>query len=45
MSDERVCVWPNGDWCYEGVLEEYLTWHSDDFQYIPAQFFFMDNEI
>lgn len=43
-TDERVCVWPDGDWCYECDLSE-MGHKSDDFQYMPAQFFFIDNEI
>ena len=41
---ERVCCWPDGDWCYEADLEEHLEFKSDDFQYIPSQFFFIDEE-
>ena len=28
-----ICEWPDGTWCYREDLEEYLTWHSDDFMY------------
>jgi hypothetical protein len=44
VADERVCVWSDGDWCYECDLDE-MSHKSDDFQYIPAQYFFIDNEI
>ena len=35
---ERICLWPNGDFCYEDELEENLVYRSDDFQYVPLQF-------
>lgn len=28
----RVYQWPDGTWCDEEDLEEYLTFMSDDFQ-------------
>lgn len=33
MSEEQEIVlrWPDGTWCWEEDLEEYLTWMSDDF--------------
>lgn len=29
-----ICVWPDDTWCYLEDLEEYLTWHSDDYLYL-----------
>lgn len=26
-----ICIWPNGDYCYEEELEEYLETRSDDY--------------
>lgn len=33
---EYICVWPNGDWCYESDLEEWLMYHSDDYELIDT---------
>lgn len=30
--DDRICVWPNGIWCYYDELEELLVWNSDDYE-------------
>lgn len=30
--DDRICVWPDGTWCYYGELEGYLAWMSDDYE-------------
>ena len=32
-SNERVCVWPDGEWCYESELEE-MSHRSDDYTVI-----------
>lgn len=29
-----IYQWPDGTWCYEEDLEEYLTWMSDDYEII-----------
>lgn len=39
-SDEEVCVWPDGTWCYFDNLEEFLGFMSDDFYTLPADEFF-----
>lgn len=38
-----LCVWPNGDFCYEADLEDYLQDHSDDYYY-RVLLYPMDNE-
>jgi len=44
MDYESVCVWPDGEWCYECELDE-MAHKSDDYEIIPAQYFFNDKEI
>lgn len=31
---KRICLWPDGTWCWYEEREEYLTWKSDDFEVI-----------
>ncbi len=28
----RVCEWPDGTWCDEEDVEDYLKWMSDDYR-------------
>lgn len=44
IDEDRVCVWPDDTWCYEDDLPE-MGHMSDDYQIIPAQFFFVDNVV
>jgi len=37
-----ICVWPDGSYCYEQDLEEYLQDHSDDYVRVPL--YSVDNE-
>ena len=31
MKDLKICVWPDGEWCFEEDLEEALRNKSDDY--------------
>ena len=31
MSGEKICVWPDGDWCYLSELSE-MSHKSDDYE-------------
>lgn len=31
-EEDRVCVWPNGSYCFRDELDEYLTFMSDDYE-------------
>lgn len=28
---DKVCIWPDGTWCYLDEVEGYLQWMSDDY--------------
>lgn len=34
MQVDDIALWPNGDWCWGNDLDEYLTFHSDDYEII-----------
>jgi hypothetical protein len=34
FDEGNYAKWPNGDWCEVSELEEYLTWHSDDYEIV-----------
>ena len=34
VDNEDICLWADGTWCYAEVVEEYLTFMSDDFERI-----------
>lgn len=36
IQSDDVCLWPDGSWCFHGDLSEYESWHSDDYQVVPA---------
>lgn len=38
-TEESRCVWPDGTWCYECDLEEYLTFNSDDYTIVSDKDF------
>lgn len=27
----KICIWPDGTWCYYEEVESYETWMSDDY--------------
>ena len=35
MDNDDILLWADGTWCYASILEEYLTFMSDDFERIP----------
>ena len=34
VDNEDICLWADGTWCYAEIVEEYLTFMSDDFERI-----------
>lgn len=38
----KIAVWPDGEWCYPGEINEYMGWRGDDFEVVEVEF--DDNE-